>query len=99
MTCINATSDGRSFELEVMGHSGYAPKGEDIVCAGVSTLVQTLLVSVEGIHKIKNGYVYISATGDKEIELFKFVITGLRMLEEAYPNHIRLDERGWTIFP
>ena len=27
--------------LEASGHAGYAPAGQDIVCAGASTLMQT----------------------------------------------------------
>ena len=42
-------------ELEVKGHSNFAPKGSDIVCAGVSAIV------VGGINAI---ILYISEIGD-----------------------------------
>ena len=31
----------------VSGHSGFAPRGEDIVCAGVSAIVQTTLLGLQ----------------------------------------------------
>ncbi|HHV34534.1 MAG TPA: ribosomal-processing cysteine protease Prp [Syntrophomonadaceae bacterium] len=47
---INATFfEGKHGELRgflVRGHAGYAPAGEDIVCAGVSALVQTAAVGL-----------------------------------------------------
>ena len=35
--------------IEVTGHANYAPPGFDIVCAAVSTLVDTLVASVEDL--------------------------------------------------
>ena len=32
--------EGLSLRLEAAGHAGYAPAGQDIVCAGASTLMQ-----------------------------------------------------------
>lgn len=32
--------------FRVKGHAGYAPQGADIVCAGVSTLVQTAVAAL-----------------------------------------------------
>ena len=34
---------GPTLRLEAAGHAGYAPAGQDIVCAGASTLMQTLV--------------------------------------------------------
>ncbi len=42
--------EDESHELEgfqVSGHAGYAPAGEDIVCAGVSALVQAAVCGLE----------------------------------------------------
>lgn len=35
---------GLSLRLEAAGHAGYAPAGQDIVCAGASTLMQALVL-------------------------------------------------------
>ncbi len=88
------------------GHSCYGDRGSDIVCAGISVLVYTLintLLDEEADEKInlvrsivRDGYVYI------EIKRYDFsrqrtdgIIdtfkTGLYMLSEAYPDFISID--------
>lgn len=36
----------RSYTVSIEGHAGYAPKGQDIVCAGVSALTSAFLESL-----------------------------------------------------
>ncbi len=38
--------------IKAEGHSGYDTKGKDIVCAGISSLFQTFILSVSRILKI-----------------------------------------------
>lgn len=38
---IKVSTDLRTF-IQIQGHAGYAPAGQDIVCAAVSTLYETL---------------------------------------------------------
>ena len=38
---------GQDMVLRAEGHAEYAPKGQDIVCAAVSTLMQSLAYSVD----------------------------------------------------
>ena len=51
--------------ISVKGHAHYAEHGKDIVCAGVSTLVQTLVQSIDDLtedkikYDISSGYVDI----------------------------------------
>ena len=42
------TPAGISCRLEVAGHAGYAPAGQDIVCAGASTVMQGLVYLLAG---------------------------------------------------
>ena len=46
---------GPAMRLEAAGHAGYAPAGQDIVCAGVSTLMQALVSLLAGEEKPPNG--------------------------------------------
>ena len=39
---INVTFDAKTFKLKVEGHANHGKKGEDIVCAAISTLFYTL---------------------------------------------------------
>ncbi len=89
--------------ISVEGHSGYSDYGTDIVCAGVSTLIYTLLncmldEEASGNLKlvrniVRDGYICL------EIEFFDFskervkgifdaCITGLLMLSENYPQYV-----------
>ena len=42
MITIARTAD----RIIVDGHAGYAPNGQDIVCAGISTLAQAGLITI-----------------------------------------------------
>ena len=42
------TPAGISCRLEAAGHAGYAPAGQDIVCAGASTVMQGLVCLLAG---------------------------------------------------
>ena len=42
------SAGGPTLRLEARGHAGYAPAGQDIVCAGASTLMQTLAYLLAG---------------------------------------------------
>lgn len=91
---------GTHFELLARGHSGYANSGSDIVCAGISTLTQTLVeyldnnnVKVES--QIKDGYLSIKADGDVSVA-FDFTLHGLKLIESSYPIYLKVEK---TYFP
>ena len=42
------TPAGLNCRLEAAGHAGYAPAGQDIVCAGASTVMQGLVYLLAG---------------------------------------------------
>lgn len=43
-------------EVEAIGHTGYGQSGEDIVCAGVSTLLQSALLGLLQVAQINVKY-------------------------------------------
>lgn len=43
---ISIIYDRANNSVRIRGHAGAGPKGEDVVCAGVSTLAQTLAANV-----------------------------------------------------
>lgn len=90
-----------TYTIKARGHAGYAPRGEDIVCAGVSTLILTLALCIQGYTHgleceptIKIGDITeISARPKKEREreislLYWYCISGLDRLQERYPENI-----------
>lgn len=85
------------FEIDIKGHAGYAAAGNDIVCAAISILVQTLVqhlgnVAVDLAYKIDNGSAHIWAQGETAYISFRAILTGLEMLSEQYPDYVSLEE-------
>lgn len=90
--------------ITIDGHAGFAPIGQDIVCAAVSALVQTFIESVECLttDKIKatrnnQGQIqtiqYKSLSTPGQVLLGSFLI-GIRMIAEAYPSNLKLTEHS-----
>lgn len=84
--------------------TGHAPtlmgkKGENILCAGISTLAQTLYIYLKERNylrkgEIKNGYLEFTVkTPDEQTQqAFELVLTGFRDLQQQYPDYIELQE-------
>ena len=78
--------------LEVSGHSNYAVKGSDIVCAGVSGIVVgglnalSELTSVKLNVKIDDGYVYLECDKDNEFQKIIKVILIQKILNRFGPK-------------
>ena len=49
MICIHITEREDGLELSAHGHAGYAPRGQDVVCAGVSALIYGFIAYLEGL--------------------------------------------------
>lgn len=49
MICIRITEREGGVELFAHGHAGYAPHGQDVVCAGVSALLYGFVAYLEGL--------------------------------------------------
>ena len=85
-------------EIRVLGHSGYAPPGQDIVCAAVSTLTQGLIASIEGLTGDRPDYtiapgVFILKIGDlseKSKLLVDSFFVGIYGVTSAHPDYVRL---------
>jgi len=102
MCCKN----GSLFSCSAEGHSGFAPKGFDIVCAAVSVLMRTTLqVLVDSYGEIikseitTRGKLAFRVDGvagqncDRLIYAADFLRTGLKSLEKEYPKYISLREQ------
>lgn len=49
MTKITVVQSDGYMKIEVKGHANYAPHGKDIVCAGISAIVQTCALGLQAI--------------------------------------------------
>lgn len=90
------TIDRRANGITVQGHAQFAEMGKDIVCAGVSVLVQTLIESLEELtdakfeYEMSAGYVditfgYLSSRAKLLINAF---FIGVEMIANEYPHHV-----------
>ena len=96
MTRVVYYIDDSEFSIYAKGHAGFADIGNDIVCAGISTLLQTLVAYMDtDDYMIENGELWCYGNGSNVI-CADMVIKGLRLLEEQFPDHIRVIE-GCTI--
>ena len=96
MTKINYNVTENNFDIEVRGHAGYAAMGNDIVCAAISVLIQTLVMHMENVTEewvafIENGYAHVQGKGEKAVTSFETILTGLIAIENQYPQHIMID--------
>lgn len=60
---------GKIMSVSCSGHTGYAVQGEDIVCAGISTLVQTALLGLMSVAGINVKYARDEQKGTLRFEL------------------------------
>ena len=93
MIQITYNEMGDMMFLRAEGHAEFAPKGQDIVCAAVSALMQTLAYSLDsGIVTCaddRNLMVVQAKQGTDSLAKFELVTDGLILLADAYPEHVR----------
>ena len=96
-----ADPEGGKLTMRAEGHAGYAPAGQDIVCAAVSCLMQTLAYSAAEdehtsscIYQGKDGPVVSVETGNSVLmrDKFELVADGLDLLAEQYPENVSFKE-------
>lgn len=101
MIKIEMMDTDKGYSLAASGHAGYAPAGQDIVCAAVSCLMQTLAYSAaEDEHTSscsyqgKDGPVVSVKAGDSVLmrDKFELVADGLTLLAEQYPENVSFKE-------
>ena len=104
MTTVTFHSEGsRIVGFEVKGHSGYAPEGEDIVCAAVTSAVRLTecaindVLGLEAGVRVKPDKALISlklpnGLGQQNESTCQTLLTALMLhlsqLQEEYPDHI-----------
>lgn len=93
MIQITYNEMGDMMFLRAEGHADFAPKGQDIVCAAVSALMQTLAYSLDSgtvtCADDRNLMVVQAKQGTDSLVKFELVTDGLILLADAYPEHVR----------
>lgn len=108
MTTVTFHTEGsRIVSFEVQGHSGYAPEGEDIVCAAVTSAVRLAecavndVLGLEAAVKVRDKDASItlklpSTLGQTNESTCQALLTALMVhfvqLAEEYPDYISVLE-------
>ena len=109
MTTIKIKRQQNSIiQVECKGHTGFARNGEDIVCASVSSIVQTALLGLIKIANVKvdstknddQGYLKFEIKGDLDKEkrhecdmILETMVEGIKDLEDGFSKYVKLEEK------
>lgn len=88
----------RPDEITLFGHANYAVAGQDIVCAGATALVRTLIRSIEDLtrdeieYEVSPGWVDIQYgnLSEKARTLVDSFFVGICMIADEYPDCVRI---------
>lgn len=92
---------GRLYGFTADGHAGYAPSGEDIVCAAVSVLTQTALLGLGEVLKVPvewkmdeeagtlSAFVRESTEGTEVV--LRTLEAGMKNIAGQYPDLVGID--------
>lgn len=98
--------NGHIVALTADGHTGYGVEGEDIVCAALSSVIQTALLGLMRVAGISVNYTVYDAIGKMEFSLpekmtekdrfsadviLETMLCGIADLNEGYSDFIELE--------
>lgn len=102
------TYNPKQMMIKAEGHAGYAEYGKDIVCAGVSALMQTIRPAL--LERGIRSTMYMISSGENRMEVkaepeceqryhclvvFETVLAGLKEIARAYPDYVSIKvEKG-----
>lgn len=84
--------------INITGHAHYAEPGKDIVCAGISALVQSLIQSIEELTSDQIQYVmspgkvdiYFGNLSDHAQILVNSFFVGVGLIADNYPDNVKV---------
>ena len=105
---INITFHPKTFELKIEGHAHHGKKGEDIVCAAISTLFYTLVEALQQSDDMmtsslsyddNEGQGYIKCFPKEEymgniVRTYWTVLVGMELVANNYPNNVTFKVGG-----
>lgn len=105
---INAilTDNGITHTLNISGHSGYAVKGQDIICAGVSALSTAYAMQIQNMAEEErvtfpsiqtdDGYLEMifDDEEDNSKDLRQMLCEGLEAIADMYPEYVNFKKES-----
>ena len=94
MIAVSVRKDG----IKVSGHANYGYEGYDVVCAGVTALVQTLAKSLEDLTEDEIKYeispgradIYYGILSEKAKALVDSFFIGICMVAGEFPDNVHI---------
>ena len=99
MTTAHISQQGRVHTVAVYGHSMFEASGKDVVCAGISSIVNAfwnticelndkneVMTTFEEIDEGEVRLEYVGDAGTAELMLLE----GLRLLESQFPRNLKV---------
>ena len=89
----------RKRKIVIEGHANAGPEGNDLVCAGVSTLALTLQAALD-VNEIRynadvrDGYVMVRTRDPDAASVYNTVMCGIETLRVMYPEAIDVEYVG-----
>ena len=101
---IDITFNPENFTLDITGHAEYGKRGEDIVCAAISTLFYTLAEALYASKEMlaedivfcdEEGNGHLSCVPKSEYEgniarTYWTILTGFELVANNYKNNVNL---------
>ena len=87
-------SNNQIYWYQVAGHAGFANIGNDIVCAGISSLYITItnkLLALGRTFERDGGYFVLDPT-EQEIVCLELLHEGVVSIAEQYPDNVKIEE-------
>ena len=91
------------FRMNITGHAEFAVPGEDIVCAGLSMLMATLVAATTEEPEYQTSVYINHDTAEVDIQsdphvgyedtclaVYNTIYLGYRTAEESYPDHVKV---------
>ena len=105
---INIKFNPKTFTLDITGHAEHGKKGEDIVCAAISTLFYTLgqslyeskhMMTEDIVFNDEDGNGHLSCKPKKEYEanvslIYLTILNGFELVVKNYKKNVNLHV-GW----
>lgn len=86
MTIVKIKKQGNYIiSVESIGHTGYAAEGEDIVCAALSSIIQTALLGLLSVAAVN-----VKFDRDDEDGYLKFELPEIMLAEQAHDANVIL---------
>ncbi len=105
MTRVSVEEFYDNYIISIEGHAGFAQRGSDIVCAAISTITYTLLNAIRWAQdgdclyirteNVSDGSIYLEVepydfAKEKVDTIIETCLTGFSLIEEEYPDYIRV---------